>query len=192
MRTLVALIAALFIASTLAAPACQQVAGRSGYWINVGGALYPCATTTRYWDNFKGACGCGTGTGNGLPYSWQYQIITAAASNSMFGDGTWCGSGCGKCFAITPTGGFVDGQGSRPSNLQSQVMMITNLCPAQYNQQWCTSPNQYGYTAHFDLMDQNMNGIISRLGWNNVEVYYQQIACPATQLANWRQCQCSK
>jgi len=190
MRTLIALIALLFIGAAFAAPACYQIPGRAGYWFTAFGVTYPCATTTRYWDDYKGACGCGTGTGTGKPHAWQYQMITAAASNSMFGSGTWCGSGCGKCFSITPTGGFVDGQGSRPANLQSQVMMITNLCPASDNRQWCTSPNQYGYTAHFDLMDQHMNGIISRMGWNNVEVYYQQIPCPAGQLASWRTCQC--
>jgi len=193
MKATLVLIALVLIAtSSFAAPTCQKISGKSGYWYTTGGSTYPCATTTRYWDNYKGACGCGTGTGNGKPYAWQYQIITAAASNSMFGSGTWCGSGCGKCYSITPTGGFVDGQGSKPSNLKSQVMMITNLCPAQYNKQWCTSPNQYGYTAHFDLMDQNMNGVIKNLGWNNVEVYYHQIPCPATQLANWKKCECYK
>lgn len=30
----------------------------------------PCASTTRYFDGFKGACGCGTGTGAGKVSSW--------------------------------------------------------------------------------------------------------------------------
>ncbi len=186
-----AVFAILFITSIVASPACQQIPGQQGYWITVNGATYPCATTTRYWDGFKGACGCGIGDGNGSPHSWQYEIITAAASNSIFGSGEWCGEGCGKCYAITPTGGFVDGQGSTPPNLQTQVMMVTNLCPQQWNTQWCTSPNQYGYTAHFDLMDLNMNGLITRLGWNNIEVYYYPIPCPDTQASDWTQCQCA-
>jgi len=190
MKAIIAL-ALLFITSTVAAPVCQQISGQDGYWITVNGVTYPCATTTRYWDDYKGACGCGTGTGNGIPFPWQYQIITAAASNSIFGSGEWCGDGCGKCFAITPTGGYVDGQGTAPPNLTTQVMMVTNLCPSQYNTQWCTSPNDYGYMAHFDLMDFNMNGYINSLGWNNIEVYYYNIPCPAMQAYNWAQCECA-
>jgi len=188
----IVLIFLLFIVGVFSAPACYSVPGKPGFWYKVNGVEHPCATTTRYWDGFKGACGCGTGEGNGKPFPWQHQIITAAASNSLFGSGTWCGSGCGKCYAITPTGGFIDGQGTRPTNIKTQVMMVTNLCPAQYNVQWCTSPNRYGYTAHFDLMDLNMHGIVTSLGWNNPEVYYYPIPCPAQQLANWKKCQCYK
>lgn len=182
---------ALFFAYTFAAPVCTTVTGQQGYFITINGKTYPCATTTRYWDGFKGACGCGAGENNGFAYPFQYQVITAAASNSVFGTGEWCGESCGKCYAITPTGGFVDGQGTAPPNLQTQVMMVTNLCPRQYNVQWCTSPNQYGYMAHFDLNDYNMNGLIASLGWNNIEVYYYPIPCPARQANDWTTCQCA-
>ncbi len=66
--------------------------------------------------------------------------------------------------------------------------MVTNLCPSQGNEQWCSYPaNRYGYHkqcyimlwydkgrygAHFDLMDYQMNGLISKLGWDNPEVTY--------------------
>ena len=181
------LIAFAFIGFTLASQSCFPVDGQPGLWFN----NMPCATTTRYWDGFKGACGCGAGDGNGSPFDWQYTTLTAAASDSVFGSGSWCGSGCGACFQVTPTGGFVDGQGSAPSSMDSQVLMVTNSCPSEYNQQWCTSPNQYGYNAHFDLMDLNMNGLVSSLGWNNIEVTYQQIACPDQQESQWNSCQCA-
>jgi len=109
----------------------------------------------------------------------------------MFDQGsTWCGLGCGKCYQITPTGGFIEGQGKAPTTASSQLVLVTNLCPSQYNWQWCSSPNQYGYTAHFYLMDQNMDGIVTALGWDNPEVYYQEIDCQEAQLENWEQCEC--
>jgi len=56
--------------------------------------------------------------------------------------------------------------------------MVTNLCPYNGNQQWCPNPgatNQYGYGAHFDLLDTG--GLIDAIGWNNPAVTYRQVAC---------------
>merc|ERR1711907_340239 len=110
----------------------------------------PCASTTRYYDGFKGACGCGTGNGNGSPFSWQYNgghmspsIYTAAASQSLFGSGTWCGSGCGHCYKITTTGCAQQYQGTGATAGESITIMITNLCPANANQQWCPQKPRY-------------------------------------------------
>jgi len=94
--------------------------------------------------------------------------------------------GCGLCFNVTPTGYSPLGKGT--TNLNSVILMVTNLCP---DAGWCTAPvNTYGYTAHFDMMDYNMNGIITAQGWDNPEVYYYQVTCPSTQLTDWNGCQC--
>lgn len=53
---------------------------------------------------------------------------------------SWCGSGCGVCYRLTPTGGYVNGQGSAPSSTTSYVFMVTNLCPNNGNEQVGTSP----------------------------------------------------
>jgi endoglucanase len=169
-------------------------------WITVNGETYPCATTTAYLDDTEGACGCGNGSG---PFPWQISgaILTSAASDFMFyselyggtdNGSTWCGPGCGQCFEVTPTGGYVPGQGDAPSNTNPIVMMITNMCPAIYNQQWCTSPNQYGYMAHFDMGNGATFPALIAAGWNNPEVYFKPITCPPLQAEAYNQCECSK
>ena len=117
-----------------------------------------------YFDGQMGACGCGTGSGASQQMSqWQTgdgkTIYTAAGSQNLFGgSGTWCGSGCGQCYELTNTGylpafemGTCNGAG------ETITVMITNLCPQQGNEQWCSQPtDQYGYTAHFDIMSQDL------------------------------------
>lgn len=187
----VLIIFALLATVALTAQVCQTISGQTGRWYLSEGVPYPCASTTRYYDTSKGACGCGAGAGSGTAFSWQYQIMTAAVNGPLFGSGTWCGSGCGKCYAVTPTGGAIDGQGTAPSNLRTFVAMVTSLCDGQYNTQWCTSPNQYGYATHFNLMDQNFNGLITSIGWNNPEVYYFEIPCPVNRANLWNNCECA-
>jgi len=153
----------------------------------------PCASTTRYWDDQMGACGCGNGS---APFSWQYNDYTAAGSAPIFGSATWCGTGCGKCFKITPTGYSPTGGNACASNCATSIIiMVTNLCPEGGNAQWCptTGTNSYGYGAHFDLMDHNMDGKITSLGWNNPEVTYQSVSCGslgAPTTANFDTCEC--
>lgn len=149
----------------------------------------PCASTTRYWDGQKGACGCGTTDTN--PFSWQWTKLTAAASAPIFGSSTWCGSGCGKCFKLTPTavGASVIGSGATTTN--SVVAKVTNLCPYTGNEEWCAyDVNSHGYDAHFDLMDFNMNGLVSSMGWNNPEVTYEEVDCASNGYIDWG-CQCA-
>jgi len=150
----------------------------------------PCASTTRYWDGQMGACGCGTSDTS--PFSWQYTKLTAAGSPPIFGTGTWCGSGCGTCYKLTPTavGASPDGTGS--PNTNSVVIKVTNLCPPDGNAAWCSyDVNSYGYDAHFDLMDYNMAGLITSMGWNNPEVTYQEVDCATNGFADWG-CQCAE
>lgn len=99
-------------------------------------------------------------------YDWQEnagdQLFTAAGSQNLFGDGTWCGSGCGQCYELTNTGMIADyGQGDCSGAGQTITVMITNLCPADSNQQWCSMPDAYGYPVHFDIMAQG-----SPQGWS--------------------------
>lgn len=154
----------------------------------------PCATTTRYFDGTTGACGCGVGD-NG-PYPWQRYSFTAAGSQGLFGAAgvTWCGSGCGSCYEITPTGDCPTGSPCA-TKVTPIVVMVTNLCPYQYNMEWCPNPgqtNQHGYGAHFDLLDSAQ--LYSNLGWNNPVVTYRQVSCGSLgspTCSDSIQCQCS-
>jgi len=149
----------------------------------------PCASTTRYWDQQMGACGCGTG--NTSPFSWQWTKPTAAASAPIFGSSTWCGSGCGKCFKLTPTAVGASAEGSGAPSTTPIVIKVTNLCPYVGNEQWCAyDVNSYGYDAHFDLMDYNMAGLISSMGWNNPEVTYEEVDCDSNGYGDWG-CECA-
>jgi len=149
----------------------------------------PCASTTRYWDGQMGACGCGTGNTN--PFSWQWTKPTAAASAPIYGSGTWCGSGCGKCFKLTPTAIGASAEGTGAPALDSLVVKVTNLCPYAGNEAWCAyDVNSFGYEAHFDLMDYNMAGVVSSMGWNNPEVTYEEVDCAANGYTDWN-CQCA-
>jgi hypothetical protein len=149
----------------------------------------PCASTTRYWDGQMGACGCGTG--NTSPFSWQWTKPTAAASAPIFGSGTWCGSGCGKCYKLTPTAIGASPEGSGAPALTPLVVKISNLCPYAGNEAWCAyDVNSFGYDAHFDLMDYNMAGLVSSMGWNNPEVTYEEVDCAANGYTDWN-CQCA-
>ena len=100
--------------------------------------------------------------------SWQKsagtKIFTAAGSQSLFGgSGSWCGSGCGKCFQLTNVGSIAaKGQGDCTGTGDTITVMVTNLCPANGNEVWCSQPsNQFGYGAHFDIMSEG-----GPLGWS--------------------------
>lgn len=120
------------------------------------------APLQHYWDSQKGACGCGTGSGGGTMYSWQQSpgpgLFTTAASQNLYdgqgSSGSYCGTGCGKCYNVTNLGYIAaPGQGDCTGAGQSITVMVTNLCPAAGNQQWCAQPtNRYNYPAHFDIM----------------------------------------
>jgi len=149
----------------------------------------PCASTTRYWDGQMGACGCGTG--NTDPFSWQWTSLTAAGSPPIYGAGTWCGSGCGKCYRLTPTAVGTSPDGTGATTTTSVIAKVTNLCPPDGNANWCSYDiNSYGYDAHFDLMDYNMNGLVTSMGWNNPEVTYEEVDCASNGYLDWG-CECA-
>ncbi|RUS72992.1 hypothetical protein EGW08_019240 [Elysia chlorotica] len=65
----------------------------------------PCASTTRYDDGHRGACGCGPANSDN-PYTWNLADYVTAPNQKFFDDGgmnTWCGSNCGVCVKLTPT-----------------------------------------------------------------------------------------
>lgn len=70
---------------------------------------------------------------------------------------------------------------------QSIIVMVTNLCPYNGNQQWCPNPgstNQYGYSYHFDIMAQN------EVFGDNVVVDFEPIDCPGQATTDWNSCVC--
>ncbi|KAH8688980.1 RlpA-like double-psi beta-barrel-protein domain-containing protein-containing protein [Talaromyces proteolyticus] len=149
------------------------------------------ATTTRYYDGQEGACGCGTSSGLD---SWQTgispKVYTAAGSQALFDtDGSsWCGAGCGKCYNLTSTGSSAcNGCGTGGVAGESIIVMVTNLCPYNGNQQWCPQPgatNEYGYNYHFDIMAQ------SEVFGDNVVVQFEETACPGQATTDWETCVC--
>ena len=124
------------------------------------------ASTTHYYDGNVGACGCSSG---GKMALWQTspadRVFTAAGSQNLFdsSSSSWCGNGCGKCYELTNVGHVAaTGQGRCTGGGDSIIVMITNLCPADGNEVWCSQPkNQYGYRTHFDIM----NGDGGPMGW---------------------------
>ena len=136
---------------------------------------YLLTSLQHYWDGQKGACGCGTGTGGGTVYPWQESpgpgLFTAAASQNLFdgagSTGSYCGTGCGKCYNVTNLGYIAaTGEGDCTGAGQSITVMVTNLCPANGNQQWCAQPkNEYDFPAHFDIM-QASSSAGGPMGWS--------------------------
>jgi len=158
----------------------------------------PCASTTRYNDGHRGSCGCGPSNSD-TPFHWNMASYVTAPSQKYFdngGDSTWCGRNCGKCVRLTPTGGFVPGQGNTPSHRGSITFMVTNDCPIADNREWCgqnskpgtNSVNTKGYEVHFDL--QNNQNQMSALGWDNPEVTWEEVGCPGDLAGHWNQCEC--
>ena len=171
-----------------------------------------------YYDGNKGACGCGTDSG---AFPWQLgsgSLWTAAGSSSLFDNGgssSWCGSGCGTCYELTNAGSIAaSGQGDCTGAGEKITVLITNLCPAQGNEQWCSAPtNRYGFGAHFDINSQSgpasgwsklmpsfvlvlsvplpqyvLTGVFSS---DNPVVKYRKIDCPSSLASNYQQCQCA-
>ncbi|KAI9851595.1 MAG: hypothetical protein M1824_002600 [Vezdaea acicularis] len=120
---------------------------------------------------------------------WQASLgtnlYTAAGSTAIFGGSDWCGSGCGTCYELTNTGTSPPGQGSGAGAGETITVLVTNECPAVGNEQWCSTPNQYGFGAHFDIMSQGGPN-----GWNNPIVTYRQVSCPSTLSQHYQGCEC--
>ena len=136
---------------------------------------YLLTSLQHYWDGQKGACGCGTGTGGGTVYPWQESpgpgLFTAASSQNLYdgegSTGSYCGTECGKCYNVTNLGYIAaQGQGDCIGAGESITVMVTNLCPANGNQQWCAQPtNEYDFPAHFDIM-QASSSAGGPMGWS--------------------------
>jgi hypothetical protein len=174
-----------------------------------------CASTTRYNDLTKGACGCGSEPN---PTSFWTKSGYTAAGNAMMMDPNnpqngWCPSKCGLCFKLCSTGGSTTGKSTTAG--VCRVFQLENRCGDGYKQptqaQWCRqelspwecnsnpsacqkskSTNDYGYPAHFDLQDANKQ-ISSGLGWDNVEVTFEQVDCSTGNFGNWeKDCYCKR
>lgn len=175
----------------------------------------PCASTTRYYDLTIGACGCGAS--EPVPPTWWSKTAYTAALNAKNLDPkaprrAWCPARCGACFRLCSTGGGTTGGGTTAG--VCRVFKVENRCGDGFDDgrgdDWCSqvlsheecaadpdeacrkrgATNRYGYSAHFDL--QNVNGQIDALGWDNVEVTFEEVACA---VAGWRgppwDCTCS-
>ena len=168
----------------------------------------PCASTTRYDDLTKGACGCGNEPNP--PDFWTKSKFTAAGNAKMMDPDQpelgWCMSNCGLCFELCTTGGTA--QGVSPPAGQCIVIQLENRCgdglgeasnylcgqemspweclenPSQC--QTLRNTNMFGYPAHFDL--QNAKGqVLEGLGWDNPEVTFQQVDCAQGDFGNWNE-----
>ncbi|KAI0476061.1 RlpA-like double-psi beta-barrel-protein domain-containing protein-containing protein [Xylariaceae sp. FL0804] len=148
------------------------------------------ATTTHYFDGLEGACGCGSSSGED---SWELgsasTFYTAAGSPALFGDGSWCGSGCGTCYQLTSTGNAPCSTcGTGGDAGQSITVMVTNLCPNAGNAQWCPeagATNEYGYGYHFDIMAE------SEVFGDNPVVSFESVDCPSGAASDYAQCTCA-
>lgn len=171
-----------------------------------------CASTTRYNDQTRGACGCGLK--DPVPLSWWTKTKYTAAMNCKNLDPfnpsiAWCGAECGGCYRLCTTGGTTNG-GITAAGV-CRVFKIDNRCgdgfdgdqrhpPYPYwcsqnmswrdcemNPQECSktgSTNFYGYTAHFDLQDLNFQ-ISKGLGWDNPEVTFEPVTCSSWTGPTW-------
>lgn len=93
-----------------------------------------CASTTRYNDLTKGACGCGSEPNS--PSFWTKSKYTAAA-NAMLLDPTdpyqsWCPTGCGQCYKLCSTGGTTVGKTTTAG--KCIVVQVENRCGDGYKQ----------------------------------------------------------
>ncbi|KAG8988323.1 hypothetical protein FRB90_002828 [Tulasnella sp. 427] len=144
------------------------------------------ATTTAYQDESAGACGCGS-----LLNSYTY---TAAGSPAIFGNGSWCGTGCGQCYQLTSTGASPPEQGEGGGTGTSIVVMVNNLCPHEGNEEWCPElggTNTYGYSAHFDIDASSGAGGWSLLGWDNPVVDFAPVTCPDNAVTAFKSSECA-
>merc|ERR1712137_731145 len=132
-----------------------------------------CASTTRYNDPTKGACGCGTT--DPVPKNWWTKTQYTAALNCKNLDPSdphkaWCPTQCGGCYKLCSTGGTTQGTTTKPD--VCEVFKVDNRCGDGFDGQrydyWCSqeltwqecqedpakckqqgSTNMFGYSAHF-------------------------------------------
>jgi len=172
----------------------------------------PCASTTWYNDMTKGACGCGSEPNP--PDFWTKSKFTAAG-NAMMMDpdeplNSWCPSNCGRCFRLCNTGGTTNGESSAEGSCV--VIQLENRCGDGYGESspylcgqklspWqclsdpssCAAPgstNIFGYPAHFDLQNANLQ-VTDGLDWHNPEVTFEEVSCSSGDFGDWESdCYC--
>jgi len=170
-----------------------------------------CASTTRYNDETKAACGCGNS--DPVPRDWWTLTQFTAALNAKNLDPQhpllgWCPQGCGECYKLCSTGGSIPGYLVKADICR--VFKITNRCGDGFGQypMWCSnnlshaecqadpvrcqqmhSTNHYGYPAHFDLQDFHLQ-VSKGLEWDNVEVTFEPVSCTEWNGPDWN-CHCS-
>mmetsp|Transcript_14987 Transcript_14987/g.38513 ORF Transcript_14987/g.38513 Transcript_14987/m.38513 type:complete len:247 (+) Transcript_14987:51-791(+) len=165
-----------------------------------------CASTTRYNDRVMGSCGCAEGRigsqATELPgYHWSLTSYTAALNAKSLDPKdpllAWCPSLCGQCYRLCSTGGSAQGRLQFPKTDECRVFKIINRCGDGYKQypEWCSnelswsecqdnpaacarenSTNMFGYSAHFDLQDADLQ-VTAGLGWDNIEVTFELVSC---------------
>jgi len=172
-----------------------------------------CASTTRYNDQTKAACGCGES--DPIPSDWWTLTKLTAALNCKNLDTdhpllSWCPSGCGGCYRLCTTGGTTQGLPTKPG--VCRTFKITNRCGDGFDieggRDWCNqhmswkeclddpesckrdgNTNWFGYSAHFDLQDFH-HQVRHGLGWDNVEVTFEPVPCNDSWTGPSWDCKC--
>lgn len=169
-----------------------------------------CASTTRYNDQTKGACGCGPSDPVPADF-WTMTQFTAALNcknlDPVHPDLSWCPGGCGGCYELCTTGGTT--QGKETEEGVCHVFKVSNRCGDGYKEypEWCSNEmswqecaddpatckqkgntNKFGYSAHFDLEDFASQISVGQ-GWDNVEVTFEPVSCDLWDGPAW-DCQC--
>eukprot|EP01106_Pelomyxa_sp_JSP_P011752 TRINITY_DN3106_c0_g2_i1.p1 TRINITY_DN3106_c0_g2~~TRINITY_DN3106_c0_g2_i1.p1 ORF type:complete len:182 (+),score=27.27 TRINITY_DN3106_c0_g2_i1:46-591(+) len=149
----------------------------------------PCASTTNYAPGGGSACGCPDGWAD---YNKYY---TAAGSEEIFDKSgkSWCGTGCAKCYKITPTCAGCSADGGGAPNTNPIVVMIADQCPPSSDDiYYCPKAgnvNHFGYGAHFDILNVAM---FQGLNWDNPEVTYVSVSCNSTLINDYTNtCDCA-
>lgn len=181
----------------------------------------PCASTTRYYDIVKGACGCSVPPyyrENPINTWWTFTQYTAAlncANNNPLNPSlSWCPLNCGQCYKLCTTGGNINNDILVKPNI-CKIFKITNNCadgypyePTKYQNDWCSQNisfleclnNPYkcqskGYTNMYGYPAHfdlmDLHNQITNLGWDNPEVTFEQISCLNFIGPIWN-CQCNQ
>ena len=78
-------------------------------------------------------------------------MMGAAINEAVFGDYSKCSSACGTCYELTSLGNAPPGLGPSGQPTNTITVMIVDACPVKGNEKFCSAPNEYGKSVHFDL-----------------------------------------
>lgn len=152
------------------------------------------ATTTRYGDSTKAACG-GLHTGELVSGTRYYNVASAQSmwANCESHGNCWCGASgggsgtvgmgcltCAKGRFLTTTNGA--GGGGFAS--EEVIVVVGDLCPYDGNEKWCPEKagqrNTYGSFNHLDFSHPPS-------GINNNNFVFTPISCPGDLQAKYQQ-----